>query len=296
MKVRIVALAMLVVTIFTISASASLPGTMTGEKFFDENGNGIKDIGEVGLPGWTIMATSMNGDVYTAMTDPDGKYTLDLDTGEYVVIEIQQDGWTQTYPAGGSYDVAVLAGEILPDINFGNAKDCHCIQLDIQPNVERAKGDYTNISGSAAINGSDPNQKTVDITIDIEWNIKMFCAGLPGTCSATVVPSFQNQWKIGNYGGTQTSQSGTPATINCQGTCDNPTHSTETQSKVKTQHKFTVTKQGGGNANNDNVRGTLTVTLADSSQPPCPITDNTVTIYFFANMKNGAGDGKIKVR
>lgn len=175
-------------------------------------------------------------------------------------------------------------------------EDCHCIKIDIQPNINKAKGEYTNITGYAALNSTDSDKKTVDVNIDIEWIIKMWCAGMPGQCQATIVPTVQANWNVGHYDGSQNSQTVTPATINCQGKCDTPVHTTETQSKANTNYKFTITKQGGGQATNDRVSGTLTITLADSSIPPCPIVDNTVTIYFSANMKNGNGDGKIKVR
>src|SRR3989442_9921223 len=80
-------------------------GTKSGVKFNDLNGNGIKDGGEPGLSGWTILAyTDGNGDgtlsateavavpAATAITDVTGAYTLTLNPGTYVVCEVRQMG------------------------------------------------------------------------------------------------------------------------------------------------------------------------------------------------------------
>src|SRR2546428_803321 len=66
-------------------------GTKSGVKFNDLNGNGVKDVGEPGLAGWTILAyTDGNADgtlsateaaappAATAITDVTGAYTLTL--------------------------------------------------------------------------------------------------------------------------------------------------------------------------------------------------------------------------
>ena len=63
-------------------------------KFDDLNGNGVKDPGEPGLPGWKIKL-SAGGVVVT--TDADGNYCFsNLFTGDYNLTEIIQPGWKQT--------------------------------------------------------------------------------------------------------------------------------------------------------------------------------------------------------
>src|SRR3989441_681901 len=86
-------------------------GTKSGVKFNDLNGNGVKDPGEPGLTGWTILAyTDGNGDgtlsateavavpAATAITDATGAYTLTLNPGTYVVCEVLQSGWFESRP------------------------------------------------------------------------------------------------------------------------------------------------------------------------------------------------------
>ena len=117
-------------------------GTKSGTKFNDLNGNGVKDAGEPGLPGWTIRAyKDDNGDgtlqagettiAATSVTDATGAYLLTLDPGNYVVCEVMQSGWQQTAPnntkcsaiaglAPGGFAITVTSGSSESGNNFGN--------------------------------------------------------------------------------------------------------------------------------------------------------------------------------
>jgi Concanavalin A-like lectin/glucanases superfamily/SdrD B-like domain/GEVED domain len=90
-----------------------------GMKFNDVNHNGIKDLGESGLPGWTITLTPGS---LTTTTDASGNYCFGpLAAGTYTVSEVLQAGWTQTLPGGlGTYSVTVPPS--VANLNFGN---CH---------------------------------------------------------------------------------------------------------------------------------------------------------------------------
>lgn len=93
------------------------PGSISGQKFEDEDGDGVKDEGENGLANWTI---NLSGTVNTSVsTDPDGSYTFaDLPAGIYNLTESQQDGWTQTTPNPGTINLA--NGQAVTGRNFGN--------------------------------------------------------------------------------------------------------------------------------------------------------------------------------
>jgi len=93
----------------------------TGVKFHDLNGNGVKDAAEPGLEGWTINlyndtdpVGSYNGEGLArpaATTGPDGSYSFeDLFSGNYIVCEELQAGWTQSFPNSGT---TLPAGETL---------------------------------------------------------------------------------------------------------------------------------------------------------------------------------------
>jgi hypothetical protein len=104
-----------------------LRGSISGRKFNDANGNGVKDRTELGVAGAIIYVDSNQNGVFnygepSQITDEFGQYTIPgLIPGEYVVREFLPDGTTQTSPGGnGSHDVVVIAGRDTPNINFGN--------------------------------------------------------------------------------------------------------------------------------------------------------------------------------
>ncbi len=99
-----------------------VPGTMTGTKYDDRNGNGMKEGGEPGLQGWEISYSGTSGNVSvsgTATTGSDGTYSIDnLVPATYTVEETAQSGWTASTSASRSVEVS--AGQDVTDIDFGN--------------------------------------------------------------------------------------------------------------------------------------------------------------------------------
>ncbi len=95
---------------------ATTPAILTGTKWADSNGDGVRDVGEQGLPDWTIfLDLDENGQLDQGepqtLTDADGNYTFDgLAAGEYVVAEIQQIGWRQTFPTNDTINTPTLTG------------------------------------------------------------------------------------------------------------------------------------------------------------------------------------------
>jgi len=75
-----------------------------GTKWHDLNANGVKDLGEPGLPGWTIFldqnlsGTLDAGEPWTT-TDANGNYAFEqLAAGTYEVAEVSSDAWSVTSP------------------------------------------------------------------------------------------------------------------------------------------------------------------------------------------------------
>ncbi|MEM3056892.1 MAG: SdrD B-like domain-containing protein [Candidatus Bathyarchaeia archaeon] len=95
------------------------PGTISGYKWNDENGNGVKDPTEAYLGGWKII---LSGNVSKQTTTAsDGKYSFtDLPPGTYTVSEELKPGWQQTYPPGSTWTVNLPEGGVVNDKNFGN--------------------------------------------------------------------------------------------------------------------------------------------------------------------------------
>lgn len=98
-------------------------GSISGMKFNDLNANGVKDAGDLGLAGWTIVLTDSLGNVVgTKVTDASGDYLFDpVPVGKYTLSENIQLGWKQTFPTTGFYAVEVKAGDKLV-YDFGNVK------------------------------------------------------------------------------------------------------------------------------------------------------------------------------
>lgn len=87
-------------------------GSISGLKFFDEDASGSRDAGEGGLENWTIQLLDTGGNVLDSTTTAaNGTYSFDdLTPGDYLVREVQQEGFVQTYPVvDGSTIVAETA-------------------------------------------------------------------------------------------------------------------------------------------------------------------------------------------
>ncbi|OAI47174.1 hypothetical protein AYO44_09990 [Planctomycetaceae bacterium SCGC AG-212-F19] len=99
--------------------------TISGQKFNDLNGNGLKDPGDTGLVGWTItLRQVINNQIVdrTTVTDDFGLYSFsDVGPGDTFVFETQQDGWQQTArPFAQAFQPR--SGGDLEDRDFGNFK------------------------------------------------------------------------------------------------------------------------------------------------------------------------------
>lgn len=93
-------------------------GSISGMKFNDLNGNHKKDANEPGLAGWTIVLRGPNHVTQTAVTDANGAYSFtNLLAGNYMLTEVQQNGWKQTLHPG---TVHVTSGTNATNKNFGN--------------------------------------------------------------------------------------------------------------------------------------------------------------------------------
>lgn len=114
----------------------ALPGSISGVKFSDYNGNGIQDGGEPGLGGVTIYVDLDNDDVRDAgepfaVTAADGSYTISgLETlTEYTVSEEVPAGFEQTAPAfpdfvfSGDVSVGPVTGIVSGDFDGANGED-----------------------------------------------------------------------------------------------------------------------------------------------------------------------------
>jgi hypothetical protein len=106
------------------TASATSPivchspsATISGVKFHDVDADGMRDVGEEGLEGWTIQLWKLDGIgelVDETTTGSEGDYIFTVtEAGHYKVTEVLESGWMQTAPAGGCYEFDVALGDTL---------------------------------------------------------------------------------------------------------------------------------------------------------------------------------------
>jgi hypothetical protein len=104
------------------SFTVTVLGFICGTKFHDLNGNGVRDPGEPGLPGWTIelVDPATNTVLQTVVTGPDGRYCfLGLQLGDYIVREVLQPGWVNTTPIAQRRNLPRDCGK---QVDFGNRR------------------------------------------------------------------------------------------------------------------------------------------------------------------------------
>lgn len=133
--------------------------TIAGSKYNDQNGDGIWQPGEPGLPGWNIdLYTETAGQVsntplQSTATDANGNYAFTnlgpLPAGtSYVIAEEQPSGWTQTDPQAATADTIAMPdgtlGYIVPAVS------------GLSVNVPGGAADIAG-TGSLAINGFNNN-------------------------------------------------------------------------------------------------------------------------------------------
>lgn len=181
-------------------------GSISGEKYNDVNGNGIKDPEDTGLKDWTITLTKPDGTTLTTTTDPSGNYNFGgLTAGTYTVSETMPAGWIQTAPAvsetGSATHTVTISTSGQNEINkdFGNFKlgtvsgmkfqDLNANgKLDKDLGEGGLQGWQINIQGTDTITGKQVSEST---TTDVNGNYQ-FLGLTAGTYTITETP--QDGW------------------------------------------------------------------------------------------------------
>ena len=95
-----------------------------GLKFNDINGNGVQDVGDVGLAGVTVFIDANLNSVFDAgelstVTTANGSYSFEnLGPGTYRVREVRSDVSIQTTP--NPADIQAISGNDVFEVDFGN--------------------------------------------------------------------------------------------------------------------------------------------------------------------------------
>ncbi len=93
-------------------------GSISGIVFVDNNGNGIKDVGENSVSNWKVKLSGEKLD--SVITNANGNYTFSsLRIGNYNVSLSLQSGFISTFPTLSSYSFYLTSGTNAIDKNFG---------------------------------------------------------------------------------------------------------------------------------------------------------------------------------
>lgn len=126
--------------------------SISGMKWRDINGNGVKDEGEPGLAGWRIFLDLNNDGIFDdgSQEDADGQaepYVITPEDGTYQISEL----------SAGTYIVREEIDQDNPDISedwvqtFPNNPNFHTVELGVNANAQGVN--FGNVTASASIRG-----------------------------------------------------------------------------------------------------------------------------------------------
>jgi hypothetical protein len=111
-------------TIYDEIAQELGKGAVSGMVFNDVNNNGIRDIGEAGLPNISVnlINSATNILVASEQSSAEGAYSFTkLCQIPYKLGSATVGGFTRTVPTSGTYDILINNGDTIIDKNFGFA-------------------------------------------------------------------------------------------------------------------------------------------------------------------------------
>jgi subtilisin-like proprotein convertase family protein len=133
-------------------------GSLQGQKYADANGNGLREFGEGGIPGWRIDLLGGSGLALSAVTDGLGYYAFtDLPADSYTLTEEQRTGWTAIAPASGVRNVSLAALQSLGGLDFAN-QPAPCLGDGVGgpiPALDTGDGVWPNTLPSSPMSGTN---------------------------------------------------------------------------------------------------------------------------------------------
>jgi|GEM_PF-3544800 len=169
---------------FLFGNQAAAPASISGLKFNDANGNGVRDTGEPGLAGVSIQLKTPSGQTLLATTDSTGAFSFTgLGAGAYVLSEVVPAGYTQTAPpAPGTFAVTLAAGQNATGFLFGNTPAGTGLGL-----ISGTK--YLDLNTNGVVDGIDrPLEGIVIVLTDANGVTRQVTSAADGTFSFPNLP------------------------------------------------------------------------------------------------------------
>ena len=88
-------------------------------KFLDQDHDGVHDPGEPDIAGWLVNIVDAHMNLIATLITGVNGCTVIPGSATYTFSEVLQNGWTQTFPASGTYNLFVECGQVLT-LEFGN--------------------------------------------------------------------------------------------------------------------------------------------------------------------------------
>jgi len=122
-----------------LEARLLLSAEIHGAVWNDANANGSWDTDELGLAGVTVFLDDDNNGLLdtgetSVITDTNGDYSfIGLSKGDYIVAQVLQLGWQQTFPtpAPASHAVSLKPNKIITGIDFGDYSPLYGLLLKL---------------------------------------------------------------------------------------------------------------------------------------------------------------------
>jgi hypothetical protein len=146
-----------------------------GTVFYDENQDGVFDVGEFGIEGVTIELHFHDDPIITTTTDVNGLYEFTgLGTGDYTVVELDLVDYVSTTP--NEVDFRVNGFEPVPTVNFGDVSAVDIlpgsisgtVYNDVDRSRDRSSGDLPLAGATIHLWDSDENEFLPAVTTDID--------------------------------------------------------------------------------------------------------------------------------
>lgn len=175
-------------TATTIFDVADQLGTLQLVKFEDSNGNGTRDNGEPGVPGWTFRLVNPQGNPSVATTGADGTVVIgNVPAGNWQVTEVPQPGWVAVTPETGT--ITVPAGGV-GTFTAGNVRPAPIsgtVFIDTNRNGRQDAGESGRAGVRLDLTGQRPGGIGVEATtVSGAGGDYVFTDRLPGTYRVTV--------------------------------------------------------------------------------------------------------------
>lgn len=186
-------------------------GTLTIVKFDDLNGNGVRDPGEPGLPGWVFQLVNPQGNPAVVTTGPDGSITIpSVPAGVWQVTEVMEPGWVPVTPVSGPVTIPANSTGVFAAANARPAPICGVVFLDANRNgvLDPGEAGYGNATltlagGSGALPGQTVSGPAGDYCFDnLRPGTYAVSVTVPGglvKTSPVSIPNIQLRSGVGSY-------------------------------------------------------------------------------------------------